>query len=949
MRPVPDRRTAIRALACGWVLALALPAAAGEADQPSVVAAIDASLSEDGGLLRGTVVLTITNDSGVPVDAIPLWLYPNRFADPELQVDDRTVNWLYPGLSREGSMRIASPSWNGSPLGEGAITLAPMPDGGTPARAEDVLATVHLPVRLRAGERGELSLEFEVRVPKRRGRFGRYRGVVSLGGGWFPRPLSDLSARDPGRPPRTIGAEIHLALPANRGAVLADRVFPPTEQASTIEAVGLKGEDLPLVVMDRMDVSERVLPWGTVVFVSRELRRGDPEWEDTRGRDEEGLPKGLPRVGSVDAPGRAFDIVETTTSILRREVPDCPLPERLVLVEIPAMDRLVQPGPGMLLVSDRLWRLIPFDALLAFHDQVLARELAAELALRALSARVPPEHRHLAAELVGAVVGRLYVDEVTGGAQSVQDLIGFAGFLPRVDNLLYAPQVPFREAYSLSVEEEDPLRDEPWRFMNRLPRGRRLAAKLEDLVGPERVRAVAVDLIAGRTDLSRAVVQSLGRAGARRFFDQWLGDYPSVNYRLGEIEDEPLADGRMRHRVQVLRDGAPIVEPVTVRITDDDGRSEDVTWDGEGREGTVEWISDAPVDEVRIDPEHRLVEDPALTGDHPLADNIEPLPWRPPMLTRFIIWGDALTLEPHIDLSFAMQRKYDITNSYHLSGSYTPRGYGGLIAYLRHFGTKRTLNSRVWYAGPLLSVFRHHEIEQPSSDIPAESNYSATMGTFGLMLGRDDRQYFWDPSSGLSFDVSASYSVGRADDGRTVHTGAAGTRVFGLVSPGIGHIFALYGGAITVVGEPVAADLASFSTRNILRGFALDETYGRVGLYAVAEYRHRLLDLSSIYFLTFARFDRLQGALFVGAGTMSHPSGYDGLFDYEGGRVFTEAGYGLRLHVLSLGVAQYLIALDCAVPITPFDRTFEVVRTDGSTEKYGRPPFKLVFGITQTY
>ncbi|MBW2277289.1 MAG: hypothetical protein JRF63_07345 [Deltaproteobacteria bacterium] len=946
MEPTRDQRLAIHLLVIGSAILSALPAAATESESPSVIAEVNAALSKGGDVLRGTIDLTITNDSGVPVDAIPLWLYPNRFADPEAQADDRTVNWIYPGLSRKGSMQISDPHWNGSPLGDDAVTLEPMPEGGLPAEAADVVARVRLPMRLRAGERGELSLQFEVQVPRRRGRFGRYGGVVSLGGGWFPRPMSDLSGRDPARPPQHIGADVRVALVANRGAVVADQVFRPSEHARTIEVLDLIGEDVPLVVLDRMDVHRRELGWGTAVYVSQELRRDDPDWEDTRGRDEKGLPRALPRVGSVDVHGRALDIVEITTSILRREAPDCPLPERLVMVEIPAMDRLVQAGPGMLLVSDRLWRLIPFDALLAFHDQVLARELGAELAHRASSLRETAEHRHLAAEVVGAVVGQLYIDEVVGGGKSVQDLIGIAGFLPRVDNLLYAPQVPFREAYSPSVEGEDPLRDEPWRFMNQLPRGRRLAAKLEDLVGQDQLRVMAIDLMVGRSNLAGAVAQSLGQSGARRFFDQWLGEYPSVNYRLGAIEDERLEDGRVRHRVQILRDGARVVEPVTVLIVDDDDESGKVTWDGEGSEGWVEWISNAPVDEVRIDPEHRLVEDPALTGDHPLADNIDPLPWRPPMLTRFVIWGDALTLEPHIDLSFAMRRKYDITNSYHLSGSYTPRGYGGLFAYLRHFGTKRTLNSRIWYAGPTLSVFRHHEIEQLSSDIPVENNYAATMGTFGLLLGRDNRQYFWDPRSGFSFDVAASYSTGRADDGRTVHTGAAGTRLFGLVSPGIGHTFALYGGATCVVGEPVAADLASFSTRNILRGFALDETYGRVGMYAVTEYRHRLIDLSSIYFLTFARFDRLQGALFVAGGTMSRPTGYDGLFNYKGGRVFTEVGYGLRLHVLSLGVAQYLIALDVAVPITPFDRSFEV---EGYDEPFGRPPFKLVFGITQTY
>jgi hypothetical protein len=127
-----------------------------------------------------------------------------------------------------------------------------------------------------------------------------------------------------------------------------------------------------------------------------------------------------------------------------------------------------------------------------------------------------------------------------------------------------------------------------------------VAAKLEDLVGQEQVQAMAVELLTGDSDLQGVVEQSLGRAATRRFFDQWLDEYPSVNYRLGAIEDEPLEDGRVRHRVQVFRDGDRIVEPVTVRITDEDGKAENAIWSGEGPEGWVEWISSAPVDEVRI-------------------------------------------------------------------------------------------------------------------------------------------------------------------------------------------------------------------------------------------------------------------------------------------------------------------------------------------------------------
>jgi hypothetical protein len=288
-----------------------------------------------------------------------------------------------------------------------------------------------------------------------------------------------------------------------------------------------------------------------------------------------------------------------------------------------------------------------------------------------------------------------------------------------------------------------------------------------------------------------------------------------------------------------------------------------------------------------------------------------------------------------------------VTNSLHLSGTHTPRRSGGSLYYLRHFGPKRTLNARSWYAGPVLGATRYHETERTGPEIPARSLAAATMGSVGLLVGRDDRAYFPDPRSGLAASASATWSFGRSDDDRTLHVGSAGLRIFGLASPALGHTFAMYGGVTAVVGDPVAAELSSLSSRQVLRGFELDETYGRLGFYAVAEYRHDLLDLSRVPKIVVIRLDHVQGALFVAGGTISWPRGYDGLFQAE--RVFTEAGYGIRIHALAFGVAQGMLAIDLGVPITPLDRTYEATLADGSRAERSRAPFKLTLGITQTY
>lgn len=937
----PVARWTVRAAATLAVSILVCAPASGAA-LPHI--SIGAKITEDGAI-DGIVRITIVNDTGRPLDSIPLWLYPNRFSAPAPGITDRTVNWLYPSGWSPGSMDISAPVWRGEKLPADSIAYEPMPDGGTPAGCERAIARVALPSALGAGDGGTIQLSFRVEIPKRKGRFGRWRGTMSLGGGWFPRPMPDLTGRRAELPPERISIDLRLAIPAGKGAVVHDRIFERSDRPRVLEAAGLETDILTVVLLDLMSVTETRFPWGTGVYVSRELPQHQPDWSDTRGAEENGLPRGMKALGRIDIPSRGLDVLDRTAAIMSKAAPGWTAPGRVVMVEIPAWDRLTQNGSGAILVSDRLWRILRAEAVLSFHDIALAREIAAFLARPACAETEPPIHRNVTSLVAGAYFGDLFADAAHDGMRSIKDLVGFAAFLPRIDNLLYSPQIPFRESYSIFVEEEDPLRDDPARFSNRLPGGRRILAKLVDLEGEEAAGEIIAAVLRREAGFDEGVRALLGPQ-ADTFFDQWYGDYPSVNYAVASVSDEPLPDGTFRHVIEVFREGADIVEPVTVEIADEAGRSQRVVWDGRGSRGQVEWISDAEVDEVVLDPAHRLIEDPDLTEDHPLADNTVPLPWRPPLLTRLLFWGDTETFEPNIQVGVAMRRQFDVTDSFHLSGSYTPRDYGGSFSYYRHFCAKRTLNSRACYFGPTISVARHEKAESGGSLLPDDTLFAATLGRLTLSLGRDTREYFYDPRSGSSAAVWASYSAGRADDGHAVHVGGGGARGFVLWTPGMGHTFAAYGGVSAVVGEPPATDLVSLSNRLVLRGFELDETYGMLGVYLVLEYRHNIADLSRIG-LPLSSFDRLQGALFAGAGTASMPGGYDGLFSKD--RIFTEVGYGLRIHILSFGITQYLIALDFAVPLSPWVREYEVEQADGSLVTATRAPFKIVFGITQTY
>ena len=468
---------------------------ADEGKKPTVTVSVGAALEDDRSL-HGIVALTITNDTGETLDSIPLWLYPNRFTKPGEGLSDRTVNWIYPAGESIGKMEISNPAWNGKKLKNKPIEYLPMPDGGTPKDAVNVVALVHLDTPMEPDETGTLEMSFHVAIPQRRGRFGRWRGVVSLAGGWFPRPMADLTGRDTGLPPETIEAHVNIQVPAGRGALIHDRVHLPGESKQLIEERNIHTDVLTLIVMDRMEVTERDFEWGKGVYVSSEIRPHRAQWKDTRG-DEKGTPRGIRAVGKIDFADRGLTVLESTADAMRRLAPGCSLPGRLLMVEIPAWDRLAQTSGGPVLVSDRAWRLIPFERALSFHDIALSRVLGSALAAPATDESDSPMRRYVTAQVAGALLGDIYADEVHGGVTSVKDLVGFAAFIPYIDTLLYAPQVPFRESYSLSAEEPDPRRDRPWKFMNRLPDGRSIHAKLEYLGGKEATTKLVAGYLSG--------------------------------------------------------------------------------------------------------------------------------------------------------------------------------------------------------------------------------------------------------------------------------------------------------------------------------------------------------------------------------------------------------------------------------------------------------------------
>jgi hypothetical protein len=244
----------------------------------------------------------------------------------------------------------------------------------------------------------------------------------------------------------------------------------------------------------------------------------------------------------------------------------------------------------------------------------------------------------------------------------------------------------------------------------------------------------------------------------------------------------------------VERQGADVAEPVTVAVTDETGDRHDLRWDGEGRRGRLRFASRGPIDRVAIDPGSRLVEDPALTENHPRYDNLDPAPWRPPILNSAAVNVSVLEAQPDLIVDFSARRQYDLRHSLGFGFASTARGLGGSVRYFRGFGGKRNLNFLEWFAGGLLSV------DRLSSSFAEFGQPGTALGLFGIAY-HDSRHFMWDPWNGSSISIGAGPSFTILDDGETSVSGSAGARLSKLWTPAPGRTFAFFVGGGLGLGE----------------------------------------------------------------------------------------------------------------------------------------------------
>ena len=862
---------------------------------------VRARIDREHGEIAGVLVAHARVGAGE--DSVRLWLYADRLALPPSTMDEQSYRWIYPGERDLGGAIVERVRVDGHAVTPRVVRAAKGSDAAPSARG----STLVVPVGAGAARTVELRLRFRVTVPRRFGRLGRIDELLSLAAPWYPIVVTD-DAWDFRVPQR-----VELEVVDGSDLVAADSAIAHgTLIFDTVAAY------VPVLIAPQLRESRRVVP-----------ERGQPAAIGAAAPVTElrvvmlAPARGVMR-DAFDAERLVLDervvdrvahvLEEAVTSMAAARVPVSREP--LTVFVVPSRTELAAVAGDVVLLSDRFGEVSSVDATGRFHERAAARALFRALVTPLSSERDAPADRPWADDLRATLLADLDEARRHGHALTAQELLGFAAFHPAVDQLLYAPQVPFPDVFFGSVDELDRFRDDPMRAFAPTARGRRLLESARDAHG-DAFAAVADALLHGAGS-ARAALAS-GEVEATRIA-QWLtAPTHPLNYRLGAVTSTRDSDGYL-HRIEIFRDvpagAAQPVEPLEVQVEDDDGAIVNARWDGRGARGVVTVRTRAPLDEVMLDPRQRLPQSPALTDGHPRADDATTQPFRPPLLQGLAISYSAA--EQRVDglVEFLIRRRYDLDTAFALRLDTGPASTGGLVRYLRGVGPKRDTNNRIGIVSMGLEVERLRAgFATAGADTSAAPDTTGWAGALLLSGGIDTRTFRLDPRYGVSLGGALRLGGVARDDGTFSGSLAAAVRASITLPLGTRNALLLVAGAGATIGRPLPGELQALGGIANMRGFRSYELLGRGRAYVVAEHRYTLVaDLAwNIVDIVFVR--EIQLGLFAGAGV---------LFDETDRRerqgrelVFAaDAGGGLRVHFHYGGVQPGVLILDVAVPLT---------------------------------
>lgn len=687
-----------------------------------------------------------------------------------------------------------------------------------------------------------------LRVPERYGAFSRHASQLVLAGGWYPYLKSAERPKN----------SLKLTLPPGYRAIRNEE-----EHAFQV----------PLLVVPAT-VKPRALDDGRL-------------WLWARDHDSQ-QTKDLART------------MRAALLFMEEEGGPLPTPEKPWVVLVHALrHELAVSTEGPTIVSDLAFRMAPVERFLRFHRFPLIRGFYA-------SALVRSEARPTA-EATAAWLADRYVRSRHGRAEDAFDVLGFWSFIPAVDLLLYAPDVPFETAYFRKVDETDPLTPNLLDYPSSSGHGRVLFEKLLDRIGQQRTDAVFQRVLAGAT-LEEAIRSDLAESTGD-FLAAWLRPYPNVRYKLRSWSfDQGVA------RAEIEREGEIVAEPVEVRFEDDDGNERFVF--SETTTAAVRVVTAtlaAPLDFVELDPRSRLIETASEDTPSPRLDNRSRARWKV-LLNNWNIAVGATggTLDTALDVGFA--KEYDVKLRHAVRADYDPGAIGVSARSTYSFGKNVTRSRLLQSIGAQLEgAYLRPEFGD------SEEGAFAVAGR--LSYAFDDRQTLWAAEPGSSFSASLEYShvfgqvleelAGQAP--RAVSQDALSLTaryVRGFRFDGAHQLTFRASAGAFLFGDPRTQILFRAGGRANLRGYEVDAVLSEVRAIGSVEWQHPLLAEASEngFFLWWVT--GMDGAFYADAAVVA-----DELSALDKSVFLADVGYGVRLYLQYFGVRPGVMSVDLAFPL----------------------------------
>jgi hypothetical protein len=908
------------AFALGAALAPRIGAAAAPDAGPATD--LDVTLDPEGRRIAGHARLRIVNDGAEPMSEVDLWLYPNVLGERGSGLNDVSFHWLYPGGFSPGAIEVSNLRIDGAPA---AVTVHDVDFVGPRA-----LATAPLAAPIAPGGAVSVDVDFVTQIPQRYGAFGCDGLRCRLMGGFYPTPTparagqaGPVFTRRPQAPmiARAGRTLVSLRLPPGLALVLDGQPIVNDTGTAVIAADDAR---YPTIVTDE------VLRPATVTAGSHVVR-----YLHRRPRPPPSNDQPMPYVRE-DIAGLVLETARQALALT--DAAGFPHDVPLTLVEAPLRHELVQQHGDVILVSDQIFRVFPFDRLRKYHRLEIARAVFAILADAAIRAHESPIDRDRAAGVLAAYLTDVYTRSEFRYVEYFRELLSPVDFVPAVDQLLYAPLLASPSTYFGDVDDRDEIRDGVARFADLRPGPRLLYNKLLDLVGPARFPALARKLYADHTPLRRAAAEVFG-ANLDWFWSQWLGSMPAVNYRLESVR----VDGA-RVAIDVRREGEAIREPVEVMVVDRGGGARTLVWDDAAPSHTFDVDLPAGLASVEIDPRHRLVE--TAVGSLPAEDDARMDNRSPPRWRLLYEGAGALFNISQTSLNFAIgllaKPQHDLRRQIEITAFHNETSQIGVgVTGGRSFGGQADKNR---LASLVTAGLTGARLDPSFGESLGEAPQNGWRVSGRLGWDHDTRDYFFDPWRAVGWSATIGYTLTALSQGDRLSQVSAGASLLRLFEIAPGHVFAIAGESSATFGDvQLFAQLPTAGGPLALRGYGTDELLARsraIGRIELRDDYFTGLDWNLLHFTTVRGF---AGTVFADVAAIGTCETYGFARD----RVYFDAGYSFRVLHDAFGLHQQLLSIDIAVPLNrhdPYDKCLGVTRAPTS-----RPPVAVLVSFFPSF